>query len=199
MLARLRPVWNNFIAPLGKFSSKLGISPNAWTLFSLLCSIIGGIFLYFGQFWWGLVWIVIMLGADILDGATARAIGTSSKFGIVFDHVIDRYAEFIIFTCLLMGGRITSFVGMFSISGIIMASYVRAKAESSGGLEDCAVGIAGRAEKLLLTYCAVFLLAIGIKEWAEYFLIAVGFISHVTAIQRLLFAKSMILIDIIKE
>lgn len=196
MLARLRPVWNRLIEPLGKFSSKLGISPNAWTLFSVLCSLIGSVYLYYGQFWIGLVWIVVMLIADILDGATARAAGKESRFGMVFDHVIDRYAEFIIFASLVMGGWITSFVGMFAISGIIMASYVRAKAESAGGLKDCAVGIAGRAEKILLTYGAVLFFAVGIKVWAEYFLVAVGLISHITAIQRLLFARSTILLDI---
>lgn len=190
MLAKLRPVWNVFVAPLGNFSAKVGISPDFWTLFSLLCSLVGGVFLYYGQFWWGLVWIVIMFGADILDGATARAIGITNKFGMVFDHVVDRYAEFIIFACLQMGGWITSFTGMFAISGIIMASYVRAKAESSGGLKDCTVGIAGRAEKLILTYGAIVLLAIGMKQWAEYLFVIVGLISHITAVQRLLFSKS---------
>jgi phosphatidylglycerophosphate synthase len=195
MLAKLRPVWNKFVAPLGKFSSMLGISPNAWTLFSLLSSIVGGVYLYYGRFWLGLVWIIIMLIADMLDGATARAIGKVSKFGMVFDHVIDRYAEFVIFACLLMGGWVSAFVGMFSISGIIMASYVRAKAESSGGLKECTVGIAGRVEKLFLTYGAIVLLAVGSKEWAELCFVVVGFISHITAVQRLLFTKSMLLSD----
>jgi CDP-diacylglycerol--glycerol-3-phosphate 3-phosphatidyltransferase/archaetidylinositol phosphate synthase len=190
MLARLRPVWNKFIAPLGNFSSKVGISANTWTLFSLLCSLVGSIYLYYGQFWMGLIWIIIMLIADMLDGATARAAGTASKFGMVLDHVIDRYAEFIIFAGLLMGDWITPFTGLFAISGIIMASYVRAKAESAGGIKDCAVGIAGRVEKILLTYGAILFLAIGVKVWAEYFFIVIGLISHVTALQRLLYTKS---------
>jgi CDP-diacylglycerol--glycerol-3-phosphate 3-phosphatidyltransferase/archaetidylinositol phosphate synthase len=195
MLARLRPVWNKFIAPLGELSSKVGISPNTWTLFSLLCSLVGSVYLYYGQFWMGLIWIIIMLIADMLDGATARATGKAGKFGMVFDHVIDRYAEFIIFAGLLMGGWIPLFTGMFAISGIIMASYVRAKAESAGGLKDCTVGIAGRAEKILLTYGAILFLAIGIKAWAEYFFIAIGLVSHVTAIQRLLYTKSKIEVE----
>lgn len=193
MLAyKLRLIWNKFVTPFGKFGSMLGISPNTWTLFSLLCSVVGGAYLYYGKFWAGLSWIIIMLLADMLDGATARATGKSSSFGTVFDHVIDRYAEFVIFTCLLMGGWVSAFVGMFSISGIIMASYVRAKAESSGGLTECAVGLAGRVEKLLLTYGAIVFLAIGCKVWADVCFVAIGFISHVTAVQRLLFAKSMI-------
>lgn len=192
MLAKLRPVWNKLIAPLGKLSSKVGISPNAWTLFSLLCSLVGSVYLYYGQFWTGLIWIIIMLIADILDGATARATGKAGKFGMVFDHVIDRYAEIVIFAGLLMGDWVTPFTGMFAISGIIMASYVRAKAESAGGLKDCAIGIAGRAEKILLTYGAILFLAIGLKVWAEYFFVTIGLISHITAIQRLLYTKSKI-------
>ncbi len=37
---------------------------------------------------------------DMLDGATARAGGTSNAFGTVFDHTVDRYAEYLI----LLGG-----------------------------------------------------------------------------------------------
>lgn len=192
MLAKLRPIWNKFVSPLGHFSKNLGLSPDVWTIFSLFCSIIGSFFLYYHEFWWGLMWIILMLIADMLDGATARAIGKNSKFGTVFDHVVDRYAEIIIFSGILIGESVSVFVGMFAISGIIMASYVRAKAESSGGLKDCTIGIAGRVEKLLLTYGAIVFLAFGLNLWAEISFLFLGLISHVTAIQRLFFARAVI-------
>ena len=130
-----------------------------------------------------------MFAADVMDGATARARGVSSDFGMVFDHVVDRYAEFIVIGGLMVGNWITPLVGIFASSGVVMASYVRAKAESTGKVPDCAVGIAGRLEKLLLTYGAVALLGIGKDFGAVFLLFCVGIISHLTAIQRLLYAK----------
>lgn len=192
MLTKLRPLWNQIVDPLGQISRKLGLSPDVWTVFSLFCSIVGSVFLYHHKFWWGLIWIILMLIADMLDGATARAVKKSSKFGTVFDHVIDRYAEIIIFSGMLIGESVSIFSGIFALSGIIMASYVRAKAESSGGLKDCTVGIAGRVEKLLVTYGAVVFLALGFYKWAELSFLFIGVISHATAIQRLFFARSVI-------
>lgn len=192
MLAKLRPLYNLFVEPLGKLSVSLGLTPDTWTIFSLLASIAAGVLLYQGSFWWGLVLSIIMFLADVMDGATARARGTPSKFGTVFDHVIDRYAEFFVYGGLAVGGWISPLTAMFTASGVVMASYVRAKAESTGLVKDCAVGIAGRAEKLILTYGAVVLLGLNIHNWAEYMLIAVGVISHITAIQRLLYSRTAI-------
>lgn len=193
MLARLRPLYNKVVMPLGYLSLKLRITPNTWTITSLLLSFVSGYFLFMGYFWWGLFFALLMYLADMMDGATARAGNTASKFGTVFDHVIDRYAEIVIIGSLLLGGWISSLAAIFAISGVVMASYVRAKAESAGGLSDCAVGIAGRAEKLILIYGGVVLLGLGFREPAQIFLWLVGIISHITVIQRLLFTRKVLL------
>ena len=190
MLAKLRPLYNLFVEPLGKLSVALGLTPDAWTIFSLLASVVAGILLYQGNFWWGLALSIVMFLADVMDGATARAKGTPSKFGTIFDHVIDRYAEFFVIGGLATGGWISPLAAMFTASGVVMASYVRAKAESTGIVKDCTVGIAGRAEKLILTYGAIILFGLNIPNWAEYMLIAVGVISHITAVQRLLYSRA---------
>ncbi len=192
LAANFRELWNKFILSFGKASQKLGLTPNFWTLFSLFMAFLAGIVLYQGRFWWGLVLSVGMFFADALDGATARAMGTPTTFGMVFDHVIDRYAEFIILSGLLIGGWISPGAIIFAASGMIMASYVRAKAESSG-VEKCIGGIAGRIEKLFFVYLAIFLLALGVENISGYLIWFVGVISHVTAIQRLFYARDYLL------
>ncbi len=192
MIARLRPLYNIFVAPLGRASMALGITADAWTLFSLFASILGSVALYLGKFWWGFALTLAMFAADVMDGATARAGGTPSPFGTILDHVVDRYAEFFIIGGLAAGAWISPLVGFITISGMIMASYVRAKAESTGQVKDCTVGLAGRAEKLILTYGAIVALALGFPIWATILLIIVGLISHVTALQRLLYSRVMI-------
>jgi phosphatidylglycerophosphate synthase len=190
MLARLRPLYNKIIAPIGNFSYKLGLTADFWTIISLLFAIAAGIMLWLDQYWAGLVLGILMYAADGLDGATARASGKTSGFGTVFDHTIDRYAEFILIGGLLLGGGISNFTAILSASGMVMASYVRAKAESAAGITDCTVGIAGRAEKLILMFLGIILLGVDLPRLAEYIFILIGVISHITAIQRLLYTRA---------
>jgi phosphatidylglycerophosphate synthase len=193
MLARLRPLYNKIIAPIGNFSYKLGLTADVWTLISLLLAIAAGIMLWQHQYWAGLVLGILMYIADGLDGATARASGKASGFGTVFDHTVDRYAEFILIGGLLLGGGISNFTAILSASGMVMASYVRAKAESAAGITDCSVGIAGRAEKLILMFLGFIFLGINLPRLAEYAFILIGIISHITAIQRLLYTRAQIM------
>jgi phosphatidylglycerophosphate synthase len=193
MLARLRPLYNKLIAPIGNFSHKLGLTADFWTLISLLFAIAAGIMLWRDQYWAGLVLSILMYIADGLDGATARASGKTSGFGTVFDHTVDRYAEFILIGGLLLGGGISNFTAIVSASGMVMASYVRAKAESAAGITDCTVGIAGRAEKLILMYLGFIFLGVNLPTLAEAAFIFIGIISHITAIQRLLYARAQIM------
>jgi phosphatidylglycerophosphate synthase len=193
MLARLRPLYNKLIAPIGNFSHKLGLTADFWTLISLLFAITAGIMLWRDQYWAGLVLSILMYIADGLDGATARASGKTSGFGTVFDHTVDRYAEFILIGGLLLGGGISNFTAILSASGMVMASYVRAKAESAAGITDCTVGIAGRAEKLILMYLGFIFLGVNLPALAEAAFIIIGIISHITAIQRLLYTRAQIM------
>jgi archaetidylinositol phosphate synthase len=189
MLARLRPLYNKIIAPIGRLSHKLGLTADFWTIISLFFAIAAGYTLSQNQYWLGLILGILMYLADGLDGATARASGKTSGFGTVFDHTVDRYAEFILIGGLLLGGGISKFAAIFSASGMVMASYVRAKAESAAGILDCTVGIAGRAEKLILMFLGLIFLGVDLPKLAEYAFIAIGVISHITTIQRLLYTR----------
>ena len=190
MLARLRPLYNKIIAPIGNFSYKLGLTADLWTIISLLFAIAAGYMRSQNQYWAGLVLGILMYMADGLDGATARASGKTSGFGTVFDHTVDRYAEFILIGGLLLGGGISNFAAILSASGMVMASYVRAKAESAAGISDCTVGIAGRAEKLILMFLGFIFLGVSLPKLAEYAFILIGIVSHITAIQRLLYTRT---------
>jgi phosphatidylglycerophosphate synthase len=120
----------------------------------------------------------------MLDGAVARATNSATRFGAVYDHVLDRYAEFAILLGIGIGGLVDWIWVVFALFGMIMASFVRAKAESVGGLKSCTVGIAERQEKLLLILAGSFVqplfsLALPICVFV------VGVISHITVVQRL--------------
>src|SRR5690606_39494607 len=101
-------------------------------------------------FWLGVVLILLMGLAASVGGAPARAGGTASSYGTVLDHVVDRYAEFLLLLGVMLSDTVAPAWVMFSLFGMVMASYVRARAESTDLLKSCNVGFAGRQEKLAL-------------------------------------------------
>lgn len=190
---RFRQWYEKVSIPFGKASLKIGMTPNAWTFCSLVAGALAGVAFGLGQIWWGLLAMVVMNITDMLDGATARAGNMATKFGTVLDHSFDRYGEFFLFAGLMAGGFISPLLTMFTASGVVMASYVRAKAESAGGLTHCIAGMAGRQEKLILVVLGLFFFAFNQMLIGQICILLAGLISHITFVQRLWFAKTQIL------
>lgn len=194
ILARLRHTYEQVTLPLGRICMRCGLTANMLTYLSLALSLTAGYLIARSLFWWGIGAILLVSLADILDGATARAAGTAGPYGTVLDHVTDRYAEFFLLCGVLLSGVVAPIWVLFALFGMIMASYVRAKAESTGLITSCNVGFAGRQEKLaLLTlglaiqplYSALPILAAAV--------IAIGVASHITAAQRLAYTRRQLI------
>jgi len=190
MLAQYREKYQRIFSGFGRAMASTGLSPNHFTALSLVPSLIMGYLFYIGEVYWGLLFILISALFDVIDGNVARATGNVTVFGKVFDHSIDRYIEFILIAGIVSGGLAQPITGFFAISGMVMASYVRAKAESEGA-KNCDVGLMDRAEKLILIMlgCVLF-------KWYEpsldYAFILVGALSHITVVQRLRYAKKQL-------
>lgn len=186
MLGKLREKYEKFMEPIGKLLSSLGLSPNALTILSVILACLSGTLFYLRRPILGVIGILVTGILDMLDGAIARAIGKTTRFGGVLDHVLDRYAEFAIITGMALGGYLTPLLALYAIFGMVMASYVRAKAESIGGLKSCTVGIMERQEKLILLMLGGVLVS-WFRDALNVVAIIVGTLSHVTAFQRLLY------------
>lgn len=134
---------------------------------------------------------------DVLDGGVARAKGTITAFGGVLDSVCDRYSDGLMFLGIIAGavnGRLILSPVMqiegwlwagFALIGSFLVSYTRARAESAG-CKKLSVGVAERTERMLIL---AFGALTGFLAWAVM-LIAV--FSHITIIQRVLRAKSIL-------
>jgi phosphatidylglycerophosphate synthase len=196
ILARFRALYEQTTIPLGRICVRLGLTPNTLTLISL---VVGGLASYAiarGAFFRGVILILVMGFADVLDGSTARAGGMASPYGTVLDHVVDRYAEFMILLGVLVSGAAAGEWVLFALFGMVMASYVRARAESTGLVESCNVGFAGRQEKLALLCLGLLIQpAFPQLELLQGVVIAIGVMSHITAVQRLLYTRRIILED----
>lgn len=172
--------------PIGKQLGRMGATPNSVTTISLILAVLASLAYASKAPLLGALGLVSSGIVDMLDGAVARATGKTTKFGAVYDPVLDRYAEFAVIVGIAMGGFTEWIWAVFALFGMVMASYTRARAESSGGLTNCAVGIAERQEKIILLLIGsllqpFFTLALSIC------VIIVGVLSHVTVVQRLHF------------
>ena len=232
MLGVLRERYQKVMKPIGSAIARTGITPNMITGLTVIVAMISTAFFAMGDLLTGLGFMILTVVLDMFDGAVARAANLATKFGATFDHTLDRYAEYFFMLGLMMGPIsavsivwwplnlgdtfIPWFWGFFTLFGMLMASFSRAKAESVGGMENCAVGIAERQEKLILTIAGILLLALPSSNiWMDLLLllpveimngfvflditniltlciVIVGILSHITVAQRLVYANKII-------
>jgi CDP-diacylglycerol--glycerol-3-phosphate 3-phosphatidyltransferase/archaetidylinositol phosphate synthase len=190
MLGKLRERYENLVSPFGEALVQAGITSNMMSLTALFVGFASGWAYSIKLILLGVSLLVLSAMLDMLDGAVARASETS-PFGAVLDHVLDRYVEYLVVTGIILGGFVDWFWGSFCVFGMIMASYVRAKAESVGKLDNCSVGLAERQEKLLAIIAGSLMTTL-IPSALFYSLILVALISQVTVVQRLWYAHTKI-------
>ena len=152
MLDRLRSRLESSLSAVGRWFSKLGISPSTWTLVGLLVSILAGILYstsgYEGQALGGLL-ILVAGWFDIVDGAVARVTNRTSRRGAFLDSTLDRVAEVAIFGGILLGGFAPPLWVLAALAFSLLVSYTRAKGDALG-VALSGVGIGERSERLLV-------------------------------------------------
>jgi CDP-diacylglycerol--glycerol-3-phosphate 3-phosphatidyltransferase len=89
----------------------------------------------------------------MLDGQVARLGGMSSTFGALFDSVLDRYSELVMFLgiCYYLIAHhyfISSLFAFIALIGSMMVSYTRARSEGLG-IENKG-GLMQRPERVVL-------------------------------------------------
>ena len=188
MLGRFRERYENAMLPLGRAVGSLGVSPNTLSILAALLGVLASLSYARGMALLGALVLLGSTSSDMLDGAVARATRTTSRFGSVLDHVLDRYVEYALVIGIIAGGFADWFWGIFALIGMLLASYARAAAESAGGLSKCRIGIAERQEKLLLILVGSVLVPVW-PSALQYAMILVGFLSHATVIQRLVYTR----------
>ncbi len=140
------------VKPIGAFLRKTKLTPDHLTIIGLLVGVGAAVAIGFGRLWLGLALVILAGLPDLLDGALAKASGTSSQRGAFFDSTVDRVTD-----ALLLGGIGWHFAltedprlvllpfAVASVSSLI--SYERAKAESLG--IDAKGGLMERAERII--------------------------------------------------
>lgn len=188
MLIETKQNLRRIVLPLARGLAGAGILPNHLTTAGLVAAALSGVALALGNLPAGLIWLLISLLCDLLDGDVARLRGAQgSSFGAFFDSTADRLSEAIVFGGLLVGkshhggglGWFWIVAWVLTLTGSFLVSYTRARAEGLG--LECRVGIADRSLRMALV---ILMLLLGFGA-SVYFLAALSLLAWVTVFQRI--------------
>jgi CDP-diacylglycerol--glycerol-3-phosphate 3-phosphatidyltransferase len=126
----------------------------------------------------------------------ARMSGRSGPWGAFLDSTLDRIADGAVFAGVVLGfaaaGDLrTAGVALACLVGGAIVSYAKARAESIG--VECNVGIAERAERLILVLVATFLYGLGVPYVLPAALWVLAALTWITVAQRILHVRGRLL------
>jgi archaetidylinositol phosphate synthase len=179
MLNNLRPYVKKFIDPLAR---KINIKPNYLTILGLLIALVAAYMFAMGSLLWGGIFIALSGFLDIIDGAVARNNNSTTKFGGFLDSTADRFSDAFIIIGIIYGGFVGWFFGILALHASLSVSYVRARAEVEG--IPCGVGIAERAERLVILMVGAFLGVFFGSDIMSAAVILIMVLGYFTVLQR---------------
>lgn len=168
------------------------LTPNAISMVGLLGCTLAVVFIMLG--WWIPAGLAFVFGSvmDLLDGKYSRMSGKATLFGAFLDSSLDRIEEgFILGAIAWQLGRAGDYDAaaavVLAVTGSIMVSYTRARAEALG--IECKVGLATRAVRVVIISVGLFLADLtvsGTEMWVlkgSVYVLAV--LTLVTMLQRI--------------
>ena len=137
----------------------LRIHPNILTFVGVIITGWSAVYLAADRFVMGGVIMLVASMFDFIDGKVAHETGLMSKFGAVWDSVIDRFSDILLFIGLIylyssLGRTDYVMVASFAMMFALMTSYTRARAESL--IDKCKVGFMERPERMVLFMIGAF-------------------------------------------
>jgi len=187
-----RAFFTKLFTPLARLLLKLGISPDVVTIVGTFGVGFGALVFYpRHEFFWGTMVVVVFVFSDTVDGVMARLSGRSSKWGAYLDSTLDRVGDSAIFGGLVLwyaGDGGTPYLAALALACLILGSvvsYAKARAEGLGMTAN--VGIAERADRLVVVLFATGLVGLGVPEVLLTVVLALlALASLITVVQRML-------------
>lgn len=145
----IKPLFQKSLAPAARRCIALKINPDYINLTGLFVSIGMAISLFFAQDRPVLFWILpagafIRTACNALDKMVARGLSAASPMGGVYNKLLDRLSDAIIFICIGVSGLCTVENAFVATVFVLLNSYTGILAKAAGG------GIMGEADRMLL-------------------------------------------------
>jgi CDP-diacylglycerol--glycerol-3-phosphate 3-phosphatidyltransferase len=172
------------------------LTPNAISLTGLALHFVAAVLLWEGEFLLGGLAFIVGSVCDMLDGRYSRMSGKGTPFGAFLDSTLDRIEEAIILTVVaryfsLQGDDTAVVACMVAVSGSLLVSYTRARAEALG--VECKVGFASRAVRVVILSAGLLLEAgpTNLELLAPAVYLLAG-LSLITTLQRIFHVRSQL-------
>jgi archaetidylinositol phosphate synthase len=203
LLTKLKKQIQQMLTSQATAAHKIGLTPNKVSLIGFILAFAAagayGLSLAFGvvaSYHWLLIVATVLLLAsgfcDTLDGIIARTFQQITVFGGFLDSVLDRYADAAIYAAIIVAGLSNAawgpvwgpIWGLAALSGSVLVSYTRARAESVG-IKMESVGFAERAERMLIL-AAVSIIGFFWLPAIGYGIALLAVLANLTVMQRAL-------------
>ena len=179
------------ITPSCRFLLRIGITANWLTFIGAFGSSISALYFFSkGDFFLGTILVSLFALSDLFDGTMARLSeqGTT-KWGALIDSTLDRVTDAAIYAGVIsyaisIDNRNLALLALLALITGALIPYIRAKAESLG--IACSVGIAERAERLIIILTATGLYGLGVNIALAGGLLLINILGLITIVQRLL-------------
>jgi phosphatidylglycerophosphate synthase len=172
----------------------LPLTPNQITFLAVPIALTASYFLILENYFLGLIFVLIALLIDLLDGSYAEAKGMKSFFGNYFDAVIDKAVEAIIYFGLAVNFPLHAFTA-FALT--MLNSYAKPRVAlviETDNHDWPAIG--ERADRLLVLFIGLisanFVSEIYGFKAIELTLIVISAITFIGLIQRIRYAGKLI-------
>jgi len=179
------------ITPSCRFLLRIGITANWLTFIGAIGSSISALYFFSrGDFFLGTILVSLFALSDLFDGTMARLseLGTT-KWGALIDSTLDRVTDAAIYAGVISyaissDNTNLALLALLALIAGALIPYIRAKAESLG--IACSVGIAERAERLIIILTATGLYGLGVNIALVGGLLLINILGLITIVQRLL-------------
>jgi len=164
--------------------TRIPVTANQVTAAGFILNAIAAVLVYREA--WIAAGVLFLIGSilDIFDGAIARARGEAGPRGAMIDSVLDRLSEAVILAAIALvfarnGDQIALIAVIVALTGSLMTSYLRARAEALG--LDGKHGVMARAERVVLIAAALLFAPLGALPWG---IILLAVLTSITVAQR---------------
>jgi phosphatidylglycerophosphate synthase len=194
MLYEKRAYFNKLSIKIGIVFSKFGLSPNSWTLLTIIPTIFSLYFLLQSEFLISALFLLFAAFLDFVDGSVARVMGKVTKLGAYLDTIMDRYVEAAIILGLLFSALPTFYLpSEFWLSlllfGSMMTTYAKSAAKEKELSEnEIKGGLLERGERLIGLFIGLLLGSFN-KIYLTYVIILLAILTNFTALQRIVIAS----------
>ncbi|MBU0953425.1 MAG: CDP-alcohol phosphatidyltransferase family protein [Nanoarchaeota archaeon] len=190
-LYRSRDRFKQFSVKVGILFARIGLSPNQWTLISIVPIAVAFFYLISEQFLKAAVFLAIAAFIDVVDGAVARVTGRVTKLGAYLDTMVDRYIEGAVLFGLLFASLPRVYAPMegwifLLLFGAIVTTYAKAAAKEKDITQtEIRGGILEHTDRMIVLFVAILAAAFFGKLVLSYAIIVLAILANISALQRM--------------